>query len=115
MNPETNRFEPLHLHPEAEAAARKLREAFGTTIQGGPVEQLTKGPRALEKDARRLEEAGTTGILLRPDGSPVPKHWSKFAVGEDVVIKDYTFRVAYIGETSILFEPVGLPVIDGTE
>lgn len=45
--------------------------------------------------------------LLRPDGTPVPKHWSTFQVGENVVIKDYTFKVAYIGESNILFEPVG--------
>jgi hypothetical protein len=45
--------------------------------------------------------------LLRPDGSPVPKTWSVFQVGESVVIKGYTFKVAYIGESNILFEPVG--------
>lgn len=49
--------------------------------------------------------------LVRPDGSPVPKHWSVFTVGENVVIKDYTFRVAYVGETAILFEPVGPPIL----
>jgi hypothetical protein len=112
MNPETNRFEPLST--EAEAAARKLREEFGTAVSEDPVERLTKGARALEKEAKRLDEAGASGVLLRPDGSSVPKHWSVFTVGEDVIIKDYTFRVAYIGETSILFEPVGLPVIDGS-
>jgi hypothetical protein len=52
------------------------------------------------------------GGLLRPDGSAVPAHWAVFTVGEHVVIKDYTFKVAYIGETAILFEPVG-PVIIG--
>lgn len=45
--------------------------------------------------------------LVRPDGSDVPKHWSIFSVGENYVINNYTFRCAYIGETSILFEPVG--------
>lgn len=50
--------------------------------------------------------------LIRPDGSPVPKHWSTFTAGEEVVIKGYTFKVAYIGESNILFEPVG-PVIIG--
>jgi hypothetical protein len=47
------------------------------------------------------------GRLLRPNGDPVPKHWSTFTLGELVVIKDYTFKVAYIGETAITFEPVG--------
>lgn len=47
--------------------------------------------------------------LLRPNGDPVPQHWTQFHVGECVVIKNYTFRVAYIGETAILFEPAGIP------
>jgi hypothetical protein len=52
--------------------------------------------------------------LLRADGTPVPKHWSVFKVGEHVVIKDYTFEVKYIGETAILFEPVGPRCIQDT-
>jgi hypothetical protein len=48
-------------------------------------------------------------LLLRPNGEPVPQHWTQFQVGECVVIKNYTFKVAYIGETVILFEPVGIP------
>jgi hypothetical protein len=52
--------------------------------------------------------------LVRPDGTPVPKHWTQFAVGEQVVIKGYTFKVAYIGETAILFEPVGPVVVGAT-
>lgn len=51
------------------------------------------------------------GRLLRSDGSVVPKHWSIFQMGERVVIKDYTFKVAYIGESVILFEPVGEEVL----
>lgn len=65
-------------------------------------EKLTERPSL--KDIFLQNEPHT---LLRPDGSPCPKHWSVFQVGEDVVIKDYTFKVAYIGETAILFEPVG--------
>lgn len=49
--------------------------------------------------------------LLRPDGSDVPKHWPVFRVGEEISLKGYSFKVAYIGETSILFEPVGIPLI----
>ena len=52
--------------------------------------------------------------LFRPNGKPVPKHWSVFKAGEDVVIKNYTFKVAHIGESHILFEPVG-PVMIGEE
>lgn len=49
--------------------------------------------------------------LLRTDGSTVPDHWSTFQIDEYVAIKDYTFKVAYIGETSILFEPIGIPIL----
>ena len=79
MNPETNKFEQLKEHEEAFKDALKEME--------------------LQKDQFHVN-------LIRPDGSLVPKHWSVFKVGELVTIKDYTFRVAYIGESNILFEPV---------
>ena len=44
--------------------------------------------------------------VLRPNGDEVPNHWSVFEIDELIVIKNYTFRVKYIGETSILFEPL---------
>lgn len=53
------------------------------------------------------------GRLLRPDGSEVPSHWSVFQVGEQVVVKDYTFKVAYIGEGTLLLEPVAPVVFPG--
>jgi hypothetical protein len=91
MNPDTNKFEPLtdadQLPKEQRAAAQKLLDAIGSLKAGH-------------------------SALLRPDGTPVPKHWSVFTVGERVVIKDYTFKVVYIGESNILFEPVG-PVVLG--
>ena len=79
MNPEENKFEPLE--EDAKKIALKIKELEGKTTD---------------------YHVG----LLRPDGSPVPIHWSVFKVGELVTIKDYTFRVAYIGESNILFEPV---------
>lgn len=88
MNPETNRFEHLHEATEGESTEhRRNREALQRMLTNG-------------------------GKLLRPDGSPVPAHWPVFSVGEHVVIKDYTFKVAYIGEGSILCEPVG-PLLVG--
>ncbi len=81
MNPETNKFEKLS-RPEFEELNKKLLKAGKVAMK----------------------------YLLRPDGSQVPKHWTTFQVGEEVDIKNYTFKVAYIGETSILFEPVGLPI-----
>lgn len=49
--------------------------------------------------------------LVRPDGSPVPKHWAVFKIDENIVIKNYTFKVAYISESTLLLEPVGIPII----
>jgi hypothetical protein len=77
MNPQTNRFETLTPGPDRDL----LRVAAG-----GPL-QASVG-------------------LLRPNGEPVPPHWTQFQVGECVVIKNYTFKVAYIGETAILIGEV---------
>lgn len=88
MNPDTNRFEALE---EALIDTPAQRLAF--------VDELVAKVSAAK--------------LLRPDGSEVPKHWAIFKVGELVVIKDYTFKVAYIGETAILFEPVGPQIVGG--
>ena len=60
----------------------------------------------VEEDNKSLEKE--FGRLLRPNGEPVPKHWSIFKVDENYVINNYTFKCKYIGETSILFEPVGI-------
>jgi len=87
MNPDTNRFETLT------RAETKSLGITTTTVQ----EQLES----------------TTGALVRPDGSPVPKHWATFAIGEHVTVKDYTFKVAYIGESTILLEPVGTLIRQG--
>ena len=44
--------------------------------------------------------------LVRPDGTLVPKTWTVFKQGELIVIRDYTSRVAHIGEKHVLLEPV---------
>lgn len=95
MNPESNRFESLHLDPLDVDKDAPFEEKLGAL-------------------AKQLEQKGNLppGSLLRPDGTPVPDHWSTFQIGEEIVIKTHVFRVAYIGETSILFEPVG-PVVVG--
>ena len=82
VNRDTNRIEPLTQCTEHEMAETlaKLRGQAGDFHPG----------------------------LLRPNGSPVPKTWSLFEMGELIVIKDYTFRVGYIGESAILLEPVGI-------
>jgi len=90
MNPDTNRFEPLHLDPL-------------------DVDDSSPFEVKLNALGKQLEEKGglEPGTLVRPDGTPVPAHWSTFTVGDEIPIRGYVFRVAYIGETSILFEPVG--------
>ena len=64
---------------------------------------------------RNTEFEKILGILVRPNGKPVPKHWSIFKVGEDVTVKDYTFKVVYLNESTIILEPVGLPVIGASK
>ena len=83
MNPEKNKFEPLFNIDDTE-----LRSKDGLTIPGIP-------------------DVFFQRTLVRPNGEPVPKHWSVFQVEENYVINNYTFKCKYIGETSILFEPVG--------
>jgi hypothetical protein len=96
MNPETNRFEPL---TEQEEETRKNQT------------------KEMERRLRQMVQGAKVdpGTLFRPNGEPVPKHWSVFTAGEHVVIKNYTFKVAYVGETSILFEPVGPVALEGVK
>jgi len=65
---------------------------------------------SMEQNERLTDELAKLGgfysHLVKVDGTPVPKTWTTFTIGELVEIKGSTFRVAYIGETSLLFEPV---------
>lgn len=98
MNPDTNRFEPLD-KMQNEADLSKLNQQF-------------EDNKELLRATLKAQTSHDEPILIRPDGSPVPKHWSIFTVGEKVAIKNYTFRVGHISESTILFEPVG-PVLVG--
>ena len=106
MNPKTNKFEQLHTAEDDAKGKAQAEEKIGDLKR--QLEAAARGDLAVF-DGGTLEKNTT---LLRPDGTPVPKHWTIFAIGEHVVIKNYTFRVAYYNETSILFEPVG-PVVVG--
>lgn len=89
MNPETGRFEPLKLLAEQ---------------QGKQVADLE----------RRSKEAHESQ-LVRPDGSVVPPHWAVYTAGELVVLKEHTFKVAYINECTLVLEPVRPETaLDGT-
>lgn len=79
INPETNKIEPA------------LKELFGEGQQFVPV---LPGRSPLP------------GQLVRPNGEPVPDHWPILAMDEEIVIKGYVFAIRYIGETSIVLEPV---------
>lgn len=83
MNPDSNKFEKL----------TELDEQSSTM-------------QALIKRMQNLEGESKYASLIRPNGEPVPSHWAVFQVDELYEIKGYTFRCKYIGETSILFEPV---------
>ena len=92
MNPDTNKFEVLkeivsEKDPNHQQALNEVFERYFQSNQG-------------------------QAKLLRADGPEVPKHWAVFQIGELVVIKDYTFKVAYINDGAILFEPVGQKVIE---
>lgn len=67
-----------------------------------------------DADSALLDEIQKKTSLLRPNGEPVPKHWSVFRDGEHVVVKNYTFKVVHIGEQYMVLEPVG-PVVVGEE
>jgi len=81
MNPETNRFEQLSEADE----------------DPGSDENLAALRRMVQRQS----------VLVRPNGEPVPDHWVRFRMDELVTIKGYTFRVKYLGETSMLVEPAG--------
>lgn len=83
MNPDTNKFEPLQIKD--------------TQVCDGWL------PQELKQQLVKLQQGA---VLVRPNGLPIPAHWAVFQMDELVVLKDYTFRVAYIGESAILLEPV---------
>ena len=60
-------------------------------------------------EIQQTEDQMVLGRLYRPNGKKVPKHWSIFREEEKYEINGYTFVCKYIGETSILFEPAGIP------
>jgi len=88
MNPDTNKFEELTDGREKTTAEKQMED-----IQS------------------HLSKLSTTN-LLRPDGSPVPDHWTVLTLGEVVTIKTHTFEVAYINEGTLVLVPRG-PVLVG--
>lgn len=100
MNPETNKFEPL---VETSPEVSNKKPWVGVVMVRGANGEYEPLPGS-NKPAK---------VLLRPNGEPVPPHWCVLTVGETIVIKNYTFKICYIGETSILLEPVGVVEING--
>jgi len=100
MDPDANKFVKLTETPSnnSEDAKREIQQDL-KALQ----EQMHKAVGTPDLDA--------LSKLVLPDGKPVPSHWAIFTEGEQVVVKGYTFRVAYIGETTLLLEPVGPYVI----
>ena len=54
----------------------------------------------MNPDSNKFEmlEANLFGKILRPNGEPVPQHWTQFRDGEQVEVKGYIFEVKCIGE-----------------
>lgn len=100
MNPETNKFEFLR-------ADTDQKEDLGEDQES--IARLKRMIQRLGEQDNIGPRAPTSTTLMRPNGEPVPEHWTQFKVGECVVIKGYTFKVAYLGETAILFEPISIP------
>ena len=85
MNPDTNKFEELQ--PATEEQKQQILD--------------------LEAEFKRMQKSQ----LVRPDGTPVPAHWTVLSVGQYVVVENYTFAVAHIGESHLLLTPVGIPEV----
>jgi hypothetical protein len=92
MNPDTNKFEQLTRLADDEGGDKPKRN-----MQKEMVDYL-------ENEMK----------LVRPDGTNVPEHWSIFQIDEEIVIKGYVFKIAHIGESHLLLEPVG-PYIIGND
>ena len=101
MNPDTNRFE-------------RLRPDTDQNEDPGDLKHVVTGDPHSASVGILRQMVQQQSSLLRPNGDPVPQHWTQFQIDEVVTIKNYSFRVAYIGETAILFEPLG-PVIIGEQ
>jgi len=70
--------------------------------------------QATNPDTNRFEPlTETDSKLFRPDGTPVPSHWSIFKADEIVSVKNYSFKVLCVGEKTLLLEPVGPYLIGG--
>lgn len=92
MNPETNKFELLE-EVEDDKGLLKKYEEFQKAMNNPSKEFAYKK-------------------LLRPNGEPVPDHWTILRVNEKVLIKGYAFKVAHIGESHLLLEPAGPIVLE---
>jgi hypothetical protein len=84
MNPETNRFEEVH--PKDAEYEKQVAELMS------------------EHDRRT---GLMVGDFVRKDGSPVPKNYPVFSVGEEFRLKGYRFKVKEIKPDEITFEPIG--------
>lgn len=92
MNPDTNRLEALKEIDSNKSYKDNLHDALQGLFDNDLMSTLN-------------------GVsLVRPDGSPVPKHWAIFQVGELVVLKDYTFKIAYMNDGTIVLEPIELEI-----
>jgi len=64
---------------------------------------------------RLLAGAVPNTILTVDKITGPPRHLTNFRVDEQVVIKDYTYRVACVGDGYLVVEPVGPLLVVGKE
>lgn len=106
MNPETNRFEPISEVVVCSKCGHKNQPHYKKCLSCGTPQGAIAAFRSAVKEIE-----SSLSHLIRADGSPVPDHWATFKQGEHVVLKNYTFKVGYIGDAVLVLEPVGPYVV----
>lgn len=110
MNLETNTMEPLAFVGQEAVDDLKLTDAMSAAEAAAAIMPGQEELTLIRAMGQAEEILARPGQLLRPNGEPVPEHWSTYKVDEEVVVKGYRWRVAHIGERHLLLEPVG-PVL----
>jgi hypothetical protein len=82
MDPNSNRFKEIYNQDDTKDCENQLS--------------------SIHKEIDKLNRSQ----LVTKDGDPIPDHWIIFQVDKVYEINGYSFKCKYIGETSILFEPV---------
>ena len=105
MSPDDNKIEEL-----TEKVAEETKPSAFVEMQTRSLARREKKIKSLADAAAIIADMRAKARLQRPDGTPVPGHWSIISIGQHVAVEGYAFQVTYVGESIVLLEPVG-PVI----